>query len=80
MFFSIESAVRRSVICVIPRWLITPHSASDTIKGTGKPIPINLELALRDQWFLTKRPANLADTSEPCQRPIQTDGQTRTTP
>ena len=27
MFFSIESAVRRSVICVTPRWLITPHPA-----------------------------------------------------
>ena len=34
------------------RWLITPHPASDTNKGTDKPISIDVELPLGEQWIL----------------------------
>ena len=55
------------------RWLITPHPASDTNKGAGKPISIDVEQPFQEQWILNGQTGHPTDTSDPCQRPIQTD-------
>ena len=37
------------------RWLITPHPALETNQGADKPISIDVELPLREQWILNGR-------------------------
>ena len=57
------------------RWLITPHPASDTNKGTGKPISIDVELPLREQMDFKRTDKTSNGHVRPMSAP-HPDGQT----
>ena len=69
MFFSIERAVRRSVICVTPRWLITPHPALETNQRADKPKSIGIDQPFQELCLSTGRPPHLADMSDAASAP-----------